>query len=128
MASSGETNAPRRWDSGDIAIVRSEALDVLSDASLWQLAGARWQAIDEILTTMDAALARGDMDAFAVATANLELAGPLRIVPIGSATGPAKPTRDLLNKLVHSLGGVGIEGPAGESGDAGAGNADTARR
>lgn len=115
--------------------VRTEALVVLSDAFFWQLAARRWQAIEEILTTMDVALARDDMDALAMAVADLELCGPSRIVPIGPATGPTQPARDLLKKLVHALGGVvvegpagEVEGPAGESGDTGAGDAGTARR
>jgi CATRA-associated small protein len=127
MPPSDESNAPQRWDSGGITEVRTEALDVLSDALFWQLAEARWQAIEQILIAMDAALARGDLDALAVATADLELAGPLRIVPIGPATGPTPVARDLLNKLVHVLGGVTAGGQAGESEDAGEGHADTSR-
>jgi hypothetical protein len=127
MTSSGESNAPQQRDSGHITEVRTEALDVLSDAILWQLAEARWRAIEQILVAMDAALVRGDMDALAVATADLELAGPLRIIPIGPAVGPTPAARDLLNKLVHSLGGVSAERQAGESEDVGAGDADTSR-
>jgi hypothetical protein len=127
MTSSDESNTPQRWDSGDIAEARTEALDVLSDARLWQLAEARWQAIEQILIAMDAALARGDLDALAAATADLELAGPLRIIPIGPAIGPTQAARDLLNKLVHVLGSVTAGRPAGESEGAGAGHADTSR-
>jgi hypothetical protein len=127
MTSSDESNTPQRWDSGDIAEARTEALDVLSDACLWQLAEGRWQAIEQILIAMDAALAGGDLDALAAATADLELAGPLRIIPIGPAIGPTPAARDLLNKLVHVLGGVIAGRSAGESEDAGAGHADTCR-
>jgi hypothetical protein len=127
MTSSGESKTPQRWDPSDITEVRTEALDVLSDAFHWQLAAARWQAIEQILVAMDAALTSGDIDELAAATADLELAGPLRIIPIGPATGPTPTARDLLNKLVHSLGGVTVKGQTGPSGDAGAGHADTSR-
>jgi CATRA-associated small protein len=125
MTSSGDSNAPRRRDSGDRTAVRSEALDVLSDVLLWQLAEPRWQAIEQILVAMDAALAQGDMDALEEATADLELAGPVRLIPIGPAVGPTPVARDLLNRLVHSLGGVTAPGQAGEPEDPGAGHADT---
>lgn len=127
MTSSGDSNTPQRWDSGDVTAVRAEALDVLSDALLWQLAEERWQPIEQILTAMDAALAHGDMDALAAATADLELAGPLRLIPIGPAVGPTPKARDLLNRLVHSLGGVAAGRQAGGPEDAGAGDADTSR-
>jgi hypothetical protein len=125
MTPSGESNTPRRWDSDDIAEVRADALDVLLDALQWQLAEARWQTIEQALAAMDAALTSGDMDELAAATADLELAGPLRIIPIDPAVGPTPAARDLLNKLVHSLGGVAAGRQRGESADAGAGNADT---
>ncbi len=125
MTPSGESNTPQRWDSDDIMEVRTDALDVLSDALQWQLAEARWQAIEQILAAMDASLTSGDMDEFAAATADLELAGPLRIIPIGPAVGPTPAARDLLNKLVYRLGGVATGRQGGESEDAGAGHADT---
>jgi hypothetical protein len=43
----------------------------------------------------------------------------------GPAAGPTPVARDLLNKLVHSIGGVTVKGQAGESKDAGAAIADT---
>jgi len=99
---------PLSWDSGDVVDVRAEALDVLSDALQWRLAEARWQAIEQVLITMDAALEADDLDALAAATADLELAGPLRITRIGATpvVPPAPPVRDRLNRLVHSLGEV----------------------
>jgi len=127
MTPSGESDStPQRWHSGDITAIESEALDALSDAAAWQLAEARWQAIERILVAMDAALASGDVDALAAATADLELAGPLRIIPIGPPpTGPPPAVRDLLNKLVHSLGGVAAGRQPGEPQDAGADDAGT---
>ena len=64
------------WNSADTGSVRTEALDVLSDALSWRLAGPRWAAIEQVLAAMDAALAAGDVAALATATADLELAGP----------------------------------------------------
>jgi hypothetical protein len=63
--------------------VRSDALGVLSDVLMWQLAASRWQAIEEVLVAMDAALQANDLEALADATIQLELAGPLRVTRIG---------------------------------------------
>jgi hypothetical protein len=116
MAPSGESGVPERSSSGIIAETRAEALDVLSDALQWQLSEARWRAIEQILITMNAAMETGDMAALAAATADLELAGPLRIIPIGPPpAGPTREARYLLNKLVHALDGtVVMEGPGDE--------------
>jgi hypothetical protein len=127
MTPSGQSDStPERWHSGNIAELRSEALDALSDAAAWRLAEARWQAIEQILVAMDAAQASGDMDALAAATADLELAGPLRIIPIGPPpVGPPPATRDLLNKLVYSLGGVAAQRQEEKPRDPGADSAGT---
>ena len=123
MGSSHEP--PPGWDFGDALDVRAEALDVISDALRWRLVAQRWHAIEEVLAAMDAALAANDLQALAAATADLELAGPLRITPIGSppVVPPPPPVRDRLNRLVTSLGDrpavakeepgdVGTKGPA----------------
>lgn len=96
------------WNSADTGSVRTEALDVLSDALSWRLAGPRWAAIEQVLAAMDAALAAGDVATLAAATTDLELAGPVRIIRIGAdpAVPPPTTVRDRLNQLVHSLGGV----------------------
>jgi hypothetical protein len=112
------------------AEVRAEALDLLKDALHWHLAEARWQAIEHVLITMDAALTVSDLAALAAATADLELAGPLRITRIGATpvVPPPPPIRDRLNRLVYVLGGrmltpetLAHEGPdAAEMADDGA--------
>jgi hypothetical protein len=122
-----EPGAPVPWDSSDTDEVRAQALDALSDASSWKLAEERWQEICRVLATMTAALDSGDVEALAVATARLELAGPLRIIRIGATAGPPPPARDLLNKLVHALGGVTAERRPKEPGDAGTASADSPR-
>jgi CATRA-Associated Small Protein len=99
---------PSDWDSEDAAGIRAEALDVLSDALQWQLAETRWPAIEQVLAAMDAAVTGRDLHALMAATADLELAGPLRITRIGATPIlPAPPKiRDRLNQLVFTLGGV----------------------
>jgi len=106
--------------------MRAEALDALSDVRSWQLAEERWPRIYQVLVAMAAAADVGDPDALAAATVQLEMAGPLRIIPIDLATGPTPPVRDLLNKLVHTLGGL-TAGQLREPGDAGAVDADLPR-
>lgn len=86
-----------RLNLDDIAEIRAEALDALSDAFRWKLAEERWQEIHGVLARMASALESGDVAALAEATAHLELAGPLRIVPIGAAAGPPPEVRDLLS-------------------------------
>lgn len=116
-----------RWDLDDNAEIRAEALDALSDALRWKLADRRWQEIHGVLAGMATALESGDMAAFAEATAHLELAGPLRITPIGAAAGPPREVRDLLNQLVHTLGGVTADQRPDQQGNAGAAGADLPR-
>jgi hypothetical protein len=123
----GDSGRPTRPSQQEIAGVRAEALEALSDAFAWKLADARWQEIRRILDSMAAALKAGDVNALAEATAHLELAGPLRIIPIGAATGPPPPVHDLLNVLVHALGGVTVDGPSAEPGDTGAASAGVPR-
>lgn len=106
MAGTDEESAG--GDSWDVAEVRAEALDVISDALQWQLTQARWDAIEQILAELDAALTAGDIDALVKATAELELAGPLRILRISATplVAPNPRVRDQLNQLVFTLGGT----------------------
>jgi hypothetical protein len=122
-----ESGASARWNSSEIDEIRSEALAALSDAFSWKLADERWQGIYRVLAAMAVALESGDVDALEAATAHLELAGPLRIIPIGPALGPTPPVRDLLNKLVHALGGVTTAQPTQEPGDTGAADVGSPR-
>jgi hypothetical protein len=100
--------SPPSWGSSDVVGVRAEALDVVSDIDQWRLADARWQAIDQVLAAMAAALETDDLEALAAATAELELAGPVRITRIGATpvVPPPPQVRDRLNLLVHALGGT----------------------
>jgi hypothetical protein len=99
---------PPRSEAGAFAEARAEALDVVSDALQWRLNETRWQSLERILAAMDAASAAGDTAALMAATADLELAGPVRLTRIGAAPAvpPPAAVRDRLNRLVHSLGGA----------------------
>jgi hypothetical protein len=109
--------ASRSGNTGDAARVRAEARDVISDALAWQLPHARWQAIEPVLVAMSAALAADDPAALTAATADLELAGPMRVTRIGAipVVPPPPPVRDRLNRLVFSLGGTSAPGEAPEA-------------
>jgi hypothetical protein len=99
----GETS--RDHSNGDFAGVRAEALQVAQDALQWRLTQTRWPSVEQALIAMDAALVSEDPEALAAATADLEMAGPMRITKIGAAPiDPPPPVRDRLNRLVHSLG------------------------
>lgn len=108
---------------------RDDAVDVLDDLLRWQLTPQRWERVDAIVRSLVQALAAGDGDALRAATAELELAGPVRITRIG--TKPLIPvpekTRDRANRLVHTLGGRPQEPrPDGPTDDTG-GDSDTVR-
>ena len=87
---------------------RAEAVEVLQDAFEWRLTAARWGRIEPILDALAAALAGGDGSALQEATADLELAGPVRIGRVGDEPllPPSPPARDRLNHLLDELGGV----------------------
>jgi hypothetical protein len=104
----------------DIAEIRAEALDALSDASEWKLPADRWQAVQPVLVRMAAALESDDAAALAETTARLKLAGPRRILPIGPAAGPPPEVLTLLNRLQHTLDGVTADRLQDDAGDAGA--------
>src|ERR1700761_6913165 len=92
--------------SRDGVTARAEALEIVLDALQWELAENRWATVEEALEGMEAAVLADDVRALGVATAKLELAGPLRIILIGPPEVPPVPqVRDRLIRLVHTLGG-----------------------
>ncbi|ACU75424.1 hypothetical protein Caci_6578 [Catenulispora acidiphila DSM 44928] len=110
--------------SEDLAQIRAEAVRALSHVEYWELTPARWELLAGMLDALAAAPA-DDVDAIAVATADLELAGPMRITPIGAGntrpeaglTGvvriPVPPKiRERVNELIHMLRGGGDPGRA----------------
>jgi hypothetical protein len=92
---------PEDWDAETV----DDALDVLQDLVLWELAPQRWEQVGEILERITAALAARDADDLREAVADLELSGPVRALRIGSAStgGIPEPVFDRRNTLVHSL-------------------------
>ncbi|MFI9568782.1 CATRA system-associated protein [Streptomyces rishiriensis] len=101
---------------------RDDAVDVLDDLLQWQLTAERWEHVEALVRSLDQALAARDADALRAATAELELAGPVRITRIGTKALIPVPekTRDRANRLVHTLGGRPQEprpdGPADDTG------------
>jgi hypothetical protein len=87
---------------------RTEALEVVEDALEWRLHPCHWERIAPIVAALIEALEHGDRQALVTATADLELAGPLRITRIGDdpLLPPPPAVRDRLNRLIHTLGGL----------------------
>jgi hypothetical protein len=110
---SSDDSSPADREQAVSVDARAEALAAVSSALHWRLADGRWQTIDQVLVSMDTALAAGDTDAFQAAVADLELMGPLRITRIGDAPAvpPSPPVRERINQLVHSLGDVSMKEP-----------------
>jgi hypothetical protein len=97
---------PPHSDAIALAEARADALDVVSDVLQWQLHEMRWQPVEQILAAIEDALTADDTAALTAATANLELAGPVRLTRIGATpiVPPPATVRARLNRLVHSLG------------------------
>jgi hypothetical protein len=85
----------------------ADARACLLEALTWQLERQRWERVDQIVESMTAALAAGDMGAFRGALVGLEVAGPPRAIPIGSIPLSLLPAprrvRERVNRLIHSL-------------------------
>jgi hypothetical protein len=99
--------------------LRSDVLDIVSDAVQWRLPEARWAEIEELVQALHEALQTSDLQAVGQALGALELAAPLRITPIGGE--PTRPAplrlRNLAQQVVHDLG-EGLEPDSGhELGD-----------
>jgi hypothetical protein len=82
-----------------------DALDVLGDLRVWELADEKWASVERIVVSMAAALRANDVQRLRETTAKLELLAPGRITRIGaSAYVPAPPrVRALADDLVHVL-------------------------
>lgn len=105
---------------------RADAVAVLTDILEWQLVPQRWERVEQIVDSLAEALAGGDVAAVREATAELELAGPVRATRIGATPLVPVPerVRDRTNHLVHSLGSTPQHppgGPANSSGEPGSG-------
>ena len=86
--------------------LRSDVLDIISDAVQWRLPEERWADVEELVQALHEALRIGEPDEVETALAKLELAAPLRITPIsGDPTRPATHRlRNLAKQVVHDLG------------------------
>jgi hypothetical protein len=67
----------------EAAEIRASALAVLDYILKLELTKARWERLAAIIEVAIAAEAAGDLDGLRQATAELELAGPVRVVRIG---------------------------------------------
>lgn len=112
VITSGEFSAPVGWLPWDImdpsdldAETVGDALDVLQDLVLWELAPERWEHVGVVLGHITTALAGREAEALRDAVADLELSGPVRALRIGSADehGIPEPVLELRNTLVHRL-------------------------
>jgi hypothetical protein len=95
-----------------------ETVDVLRQVADWELAPPRWERVSVLLDAVQAALSSGDAEALAAALIDLEMAGPVRIVRIGSAQPSAPPPkiRERVNQLIHSLTASVGDDPTAEPG------------
>lgn len=87
----------------------AEALEILSYVLTWRLQSARWAEAEKIIGALANAVAAGDTVAMTIETTNLELLGPLRVIPIGQPgqpelVPPPDPVRERVYQLVHVLG------------------------
>ncbi|WP_367127598.1 CATRA system-associated protein [Saccharothrix sp. HUAS TT1] len=85
--------------------VREDSLSLFGEVLRWRLVGDRWHAVHRSLDDLATALARGDSDAFREVLCELELAGPVRVVPVEGASDLPVPerVRERINQLVHAL-------------------------
>lgn len=90
--------------------LRSDVLDILSDALQWRLPAARWESVEALAQVLHDAVRTGDLEKLEVALGDLELAAPLRVTPLGGEeTIPATTRlRNIIRGVVHNLGqGIG---------------------
>lgn len=106
--------AGQRPTAADLEVqATAEAIDVLRDVLVWELAPPRWHEVERIVESIEAALAAADVDALREVTADLELVGPVRIPRIGATPQVPAPdrVRERTNHLIHSLGATSSATP-----------------
>jgi hypothetical protein len=119
------SDTPARPPAGGPAVpedLRSDVVDILSDAVQWRLPAARWDGVEKLVQALHDAVKAGDPEKLEAALGDLELAAPLRITPIGGeqTTQATSKVRNLAGRVVHDLGeGIGSEtrGPGGDRRD-----------
>jgi hypothetical protein len=84
-----------------------EALEVLSDALLWELAQTRWEQVLTAIAEIAKAVDSGSLEALWRGIADLELCSPLRVSTRLGDTNPrlpaTKPVRELAVELTDKL-------------------------
>jgi nucleoside phosphorylase len=82
-----------------------DALDVLGDLPEWRLTAVGWAAVMAIVERLAAAVETLNIAAIRAATADLELASPLRLTQLGPSlvAPPPRRLRLIRNRLVHVL-------------------------
>ncbi|MFC5218407.1 CATRA system-associated protein [Streptomyces coerulescens] len=85
--------------------VRRMAVDVLADVLVWRLGRDRWEAVGRGLDAMRRALAAGDPAGLRRAVADVEMAGPHRILGLEDSALLPLPERhrERVNELIHQL-------------------------
>lgn len=95
--------------------VREYARVVLTDVLGWRTTGQRWSRIADLVAAVERAFAAADLAALDEATANLELAVPVRNNRIERSPeerrGIDDDLRERVNRLQHSLGAADKEDP-----------------
>ncbi len=114
MATVLNMDLPESWE--DEAV--QDAVDVLQDLVLWEMAPQRWDRVAEILERIAVASVTLDAGALREAVLELELSGPVRINRIGSktVTGIPQPVLERRNTLVHALTSQGRNAPENDHG------------
>jgi hypothetical protein len=105
---------PEHWDAEAV----QDAVDVLQDVVLWDLAPARWVNVQRAMQRMHAAIESGDVDELRDATNDMENGGgPVRQVRIGTnmVTGVPPQILERRNELVHALTGEPVPEPVTRS-------------
>ncbi|URN14710.1 MULTISPECIES: CATRA system-associated protein [Streptomyces] len=104
LSPEGGTNAPP-GSCGVEPETRRMAMDVLEDIPAWRLRRGDWNAVGHGLEAMRRSLAAGDTAGLRRALADVEMAGPHRIVGLEDAALLPLPEecRERVDELVHAL-------------------------
>jgi hypothetical protein len=92
--------------------LRSDVLDIVSDAVQWRLPETRWSEVEHLMCALYQAMRGGRVHDIEQSVVALELTAPLRMTPIGgdARVGATRQVRDIADKVVHGLGeGLGSD-------------------
>ncbi|MFI6086222.1 CATRA system-associated protein [Streptomyces sp. NPDC051217] len=96
------------------------AQGVLEDVLVWRLKRENWDVVGRNLAAVELAIKAGNLPALRLAVANIEMAGPHRIVGLEDCSMLPLPQeyRERVNELIHSLGAMSSESPRTTAGQA----------